>query len=124
MSDETTQQARDIHRTVRMLRDLLARNYARSARPEAPGLPCCDLTFPQSNVLMVIQQEGEMTMKELATALNVFIGYKKAAEVVKIALAEGKSIPEVVREMGLLDEETLKKALDPANLTEPGIPGQ
>ncbi|MCH7903375.1 MAG: aspartate ammonia-lyase [Armatimonadetes bacterium] len=63
------------------------------------------------------------TSPSLATALNVFIGYKKAAEVVKIALAEGKSIPEVVREMGLLDEETLKKALDPANLTEPGIPG-
>ncbi|MCH8978979.1 MAG: aspartate ammonia-lyase [Armatimonadetes bacterium] len=64
------------------------------------------------------------TSPSLATALNVFIGYKKAAEVVKIALAEGKTIPEVVRDQGLLDEETLKKALDPANLTEPGIPGQ
>lgn len=59
----------------------------------------------------------------LATALNPFIGYKKSAEVVKIALKEKKSIPQVVREMGLLDEETLMKALDPALLTEPGIPG-
>ncbi|MCH8273247.1 MAG: aspartate ammonia-lyase [Armatimonadetes bacterium] len=59
----------------------------------------------------------------LATALNPLIGYKKAAEVVKKALAEGKTIPEVVREMGLLDEETLQKALDPSKLTEPGIPG-
>jgi aspartate ammonia-lyase len=60
----------------------------------------------------------------LATALNAYVGYKKAAEVVKAALAEGKTIPDVVREMGLLDEETLRKALDPAKLTEPGIPGK
>lgn len=64
------------------------------------------------------------TSPSLATALNAFVGYKKAAEVVKVALAEKKSIPQVVREMGLLDEETLKKALDPALLTEPGIPGR
>lgn len=64
------------------------------------------------------------TSPSLATALNVYVGYKQAAEVVKIALAEKKSIPQVVREKGLLDEETLKKALDPALLTEPGIPGK
>jgi aspartate ammonia-lyase len=51
------------------------------------------------------------------------VGYKVAADVVKKSLASGKSIPEVVREEGLLDEETLRKALDPALLTEPGIPG-
>ncbi len=60
----------------------------------------------------------------LATALNPYIGYQRAGEVVKQALREGKRIPEVVRELGLLDEETLKEALDPANLTEPGIPGK
>jgi aspartate ammonia-lyase len=64
------------------------------------------------------------TSPSLATALNVFIGYKAAADVVKTALAEKKTIPDVVREKGLLDEETLKKALDPALLTEPGIPGR
>jgi aspartate ammonia-lyase len=60
----------------------------------------------------------------LATALNTYVGYKTAAEVVKQALAEGKTIPDVVRERGLLDEETLQRALDPALLTEPGIPGK
>jgi aspartate ammonia-lyase len=64
------------------------------------------------------------TSPSLATALNVFIGYKAAADVVKTALAEKKTIPQVVREKGLLDEDTLKKALDPALLTEPGIPGR
>ncbi len=60
----------------------------------------------------------------LATALNAYVGYKVAADVVKTALKEGKSIPDVVREQGLLDEATLAKVLDPALLTEPGIPGK
>jgi|GEM_PF-5712608 len=60
----------------------------------------------------------------LATALNAYVGYKTAADVVKTALKEGKSIPDVVREQGLLDEATLAKVLDPTLLTEPGIPGK
>ncbi|MFZ4507527.1 MAG: aspartate ammonia-lyase [Fimbriimonas sp.] len=64
------------------------------------------------------------TSPSLATALNVYIGYQEASKVVKQALAEKKTIPQVVRERGLLDEETLSKALDPALLTEPGIPGK
>jgi len=64
------------------------------------------------------------TSPSLATALNVYLGYKQAADVVKIALKEKKPIPQVVREAGLLDEETLAKVLDPALLTEPGIPGK
>ncbi len=60
----------------------------------------------------------------LATALNTYVGYKEASDVVKQALKEGKTIPDVVRERGLLDEATLQKALDPALLTEPGIPGK
>jgi aspartate ammonia-lyase len=68
-------------------------------------------------------KEYAETSPSLATALNAHIGYKAAAGVVKKALAEGKRIPDVVREEGLLDEETLRKTLDPAGLTEPGIPG-
>lgn len=64
------------------------------------------------------------TSPSLATALNVYLGYKQAADVVKTALKEKKPIPQVVREAGLLDEETLAKVLDPALLTEPGIPGK
>lgn len=64
------------------------------------------------------------TSPSLATALNAHVGYKVAAEVVKQALKEKKTIPQVVRERELLDEETLSRALDPALLTEPGIPGK
>jgi aspartate ammonia-lyase len=86
-------------------------------------------TFTENCVKGIIADEARCahyaeTSPSLATALNVYIGYKKAAEVVKQALAENKSIPQVVRELGLLDEETLKSALDPALLTEPGIPGK
>lgn len=64
------------------------------------------------------------TSPSLATALNAHIGYQEAAAVVKQALKEKKTIPQVVRERELLDEETLKRALDPSLLTEPGIPGK
>lgn len=64
------------------------------------------------------------TSPSLATALNAHVGYKVAAEVVKQALKEKKTIPQVVRERELLDEATLARALDPALLTEPGIPGK
>jgi aspartate ammonia-lyase len=60
----------------------------------------------------------------IVTALNPHIGYAKGAEVVKEALATGKTIPQVVREKGLLTEEEIRKALDPRAMTEPGIVGK
>ena len=64
------------------------------------------------------------TSPSLATALNIYLGYAKVSEIVKQSLKEGRPIPEIVREQGLLDEDTLAKALDPSLLTEPGIPGR
>ncbi len=60
----------------------------------------------------------------IVTALNPYIGYAKGAEVVKEALATGRTIPEVVREKGLMSEEELLEVLDPFRMTEPGIPGR
>jgi fumarate hydratase class II len=59
----------------------------------------------------------------LATALNPIIGYEKAAEVAKEAHRTGRSITAVVLEKGYLTADQLKNVLDPARLTEPGIPG-
>lgn len=59
----------------------------------------------------------------LATALNPYIGYARAAEVVKKSLREKKSIPQVVREEKLITEEQIQKVLDPMALTEPGVHG-
>ena len=60
----------------------------------------------------------------LATALNPSIGYARAAEVVKKALKEKKSIPQVALEDKLLTKEQIKKILNPKLLTEPGLPGK
>ncbi len=60
----------------------------------------------------------------LATALNTYIGYARAAEVVKRALREQKTIIDVVREEKLLTEDQIAQILDPVKLTEPGLPGR
>ncbi len=60
----------------------------------------------------------------LATALNVYIGYKNAAEVAKEALKSGKTIIQVVRDKKLLSDDEIDKIMDPIKMTEPGIPGK
>lgn len=49
----------------------------------------------------------------LATILNPIIGYKKAAEVVKLALKEKKTLVEVIREHKILSEEEIKEVMNP-----------
>ena len=59
----------------------------------------------------------------LVTALNPIIGYNNGAKVAKIALAEGKSVREVVLELGLMEAEELDEALDVGSMTEGGVRG-
>ena len=58
----------------------------------------------------------------LATALNPYIGYAKAAEIVKESIATGKTIIDIARAKGYLSEEQIKEILDPARMTEPQRP--
>jgi len=60
----------------------------------------------------------------LAAALNISLGYARAADVVKRAMRERKTIIDVVREEHLLTETQVAQILDPMKLTEPGLPGQ
>ena len=55
----------------------------------------------------------------VATALNPFIGYDKATEIVKDASASGRTLREVAREHGV-DDETLDRALDLKKMVRPG----
>src|SRR5215469_15313694 len=55
----------------------------------------------------------------LATALNPYIGYSKAAEIAKESIATGKTIIEIAREKGWLSEEQIREILDPESMTEP-----
>src|SRR5256885_10743655 len=55
----------------------------------------------------------------LATALNPYIGYAKAAEIVKESVATGRSIIDIARDKKLLTEKEIEEILDPISMTEP-----
>ena len=55
----------------------------------------------------------------VATALNPYIGYAKAAEVAKEAAKTGKTVVEIVREKKLLPEDQIAKVFSPQAMTNP-----
>jgi aspartate ammonia-lyase len=55
----------------------------------------------------------------LATALNPYIGYAKAAELVKESIASGRSVIDVARQKGVLSEEQIREILDVGKMTGP-----
>ena len=63
------------------------------------------------------ERYAELTLSA-ATALNPYIGYDKAAEIVKEAAASGRSLREVARDAGV-DEATLDEALDYRRMAKP-----
>ena len=58
----------------------------------------------------------------MVTSLVPVIGYDKAAELAKRAMAENKTIRQLLLEEKILPEEEINKLLDPWRMTEPGIP--
>ena len=62
--------------------------------------------------------EGSMG---IATSLNPYIGYSQAAKVVQEALANRKTVREVVMEKGILTKSQLDEVLSPQSMTEPRI---
>jgi fumarate hydratase, class II len=68
---------------------------------------CVDGIEPNEDVL---RRHAEST-PAIATALNPYIGYDRATEIVKEAAATDRTIREVAAEKGV-DEETLDRALD------------
>ncbi len=91
---------------------LIARNLLESIRL----LAATSRLFAQKAVtgleanLEGCERSAESTLA-VATALNPFIGYDKAAEIVKDAASSGKLLREVAREHGV-EEKTLDEALD------------
>ncbi len=57
-----------------------------------------------------------------ATALNPYIGYARAAELVKEALATNRSLVDLAREKNLLSPAELSRILDARAMTEPRVP--
>ena len=63
------------------------------------------------------ERYAELTLSA-ATALNPYIGYDKATEIVKEASASGRSLREVAREAGV-EESILDQALDFRAMAKP-----
>jgi fumarate hydratase class II len=63
------------------------------------------------------ERYAELTLSA-ATALNPYIGYDRAAEIVKEAARSGRPLREVARDTGV-DEETLDRALDYRSMAKP-----
>src|SRR3954447_15297909 len=63
------------------------------------------------------ERYAELTLSA-ATALNPYIGYDKAAEIVKAAAASGRSLREVAREAGV-EDAVLDEALDYRKMAKP-----
>jgi fumarate hydratase, class II len=66
------------------------------------------------------ERYAELTLST-ATALNPYIGYDKAVEIVKKAAASGRSLREIAREEGV-DEAIIEKALDYRAMAKPHGP--
>ena len=64
-----------------------------------------------------LERYAELTLSA-ATALNPYIGYDKASEIVKEAAASGRSLRDVAREAGV-DDATLDAALDYRAMAKP-----
>jgi fumarate hydratase class II len=63
------------------------------------------------------ERYAELTLSA-ATALNPYIGYDRASEIVKEAAASGRPLREIARESGV-DEEVLDRALDYRAMARP-----
>jgi fumarate hydratase class II len=64
-----------------------------------------------------LERYAELTLSA-ATALNPYIGYDKATEIVKEAAVSGRSLREVARDAGV-DEQVLDEALDYRDMANP-----
>jgi fumarate hydratase, class II len=69
----------------------------------------------------VCERYAELTLSA-ATALNPYIGYDRASEIVKEAAASGRPLREVAREAGV-EESVLDEALDYRKMTKPHTSG-
>jgi fumarate hydratase, class II len=64
-----------------------------------------------------LERYAELTLSA-ATALNPYVGYDKASEIVKEAVSSGRSLREVAKDVGV-EDEILDKALDYRAMAKP-----
>ena len=55
----------------------------------------------------------------IAAALNPYLGYSRAAEIVKESVKTGKTLRQIIKQRNLLPEKKLREILSPEKLTQP-----
>ena len=110
---------------LNLYKPVIAHNYLESANLLANASEAFAKKFvaelEADRAGMEAQVEQSMA---LATALNPTIGYDKASKVAKQALAEGKTVKEVVVSEGYLSKDEAEEVLDPERMTHRGILGE
>lgn len=109
---------------LNLYKPVLAANYLESARLIGNGSDVFADRFidPLEANREHCAEQVEWSMA-LATALNPHIGYDRAAETAKEALASGRTVRAVAIEKGYLDENEADEILDPRAMTTPGVLG-
>jgi fumarate hydratase class II len=97
-----------------MARNLLGSIALLAAASRLLAQKCVDGIEPNRETL---ERYAELTLSA-ATALNPYIGYDRACEIVEEAASSGRSLREVARDAGI-DEETLDAALDYRKMARP-----
>ncbi len=97
-----------------MARNLLGSIGLLAAASRLFAEKCVDGIEPNRETL---ERYAELTLSA-ATALNPYIGYDRACEIVNEAASSGRSLREVARDAGI-DEETLDAALDYRKMARP-----
>ncbi len=100
--------AYNVLQSITILRNMLAQFDQRCVAGITANQARCEF-YAQSTV-------------SLATALNPYIGYAKAAEIVKESVSTGRSIVAIALEKKLLTPEQVAEILDPVRMTEPQYP--
>ncbi|MBP8129643.1 MAG: MarR family transcriptional regulator [Candidatus Hydrogenedentes bacterium] len=104
--------ARLIYETIRLLRARIGARRAAALSTDKNGAPGHELTLAQVNALMVIQERGEVTITQLARALQVSApsASTMADRLVEMGL--------VVREHGSTDRREVRVQIAPGAAAE------
>jgi fumarate hydratase class II len=101
---------------------LIGRNLLESIRLLANSAQAlADQCLPGAEPNVARLNEALARNPILATALNPVIGYERAAAIAKRAYASGRPVFDVALEMSGLEEDELRRLLDPAALTRGGL---
>ncbi len=105
---------------LNVMMPVVAFNFLHAIQIMSQGLHAMDRQALQGLAVDRERVTGYVEMSTaIATALNPYIGYDRAAVVAKTAYATQKTVRQVVREQALLEEKQLEEALDLERMTHP-----